>query len=111
MNLPIPASFPEFTRLFPGEEACEQYLFNVRFPEGFVCPHCGGTQAWRRTTRRTLVCQSCSRDVHLTAGTIMHGSRMPLLTWFYGVFLDTILTPGVSAVQFQKALGMNTRKS
>ena len=102
----IPKSFPEFTRLFPNEEACAAYLFSIRFPEGFACPYCGGRQCWARSTRRTYVCAVCGRDVHLTAGTIIHGSRIPLLTWFYAIFIDTILTPGISAVQFQKALGL-----
>lgn len=37
----------------------------------------------------------------------MDHSHMPLLTWFYGVFITTTLTPGISAVQFQKVMGLS----
>lgn len=105
-TIPIPNSLPEFHRLFPDETACEAYLAVLRWPEGFVCPSCGGTKAIHYADRAMWFCPACRTQTYLTAGTIFHKSHTPLLTWFYGVFLTTILTPGISAVQFQKALGM-----
>ena len=43
----------------------------------------------------------------VTAGTMMHRTKQPLLTWFYGAFLVSTLTPGISAVQFQRQLGLS----
>jgi len=43
----------------------------------------------------------------MTAGTIMQKSKVPLHIWFWGAFLVTSLTPGMSALQFQKMLGIN----
>ncbi len=53
-----------------------------------------------------LRCRKCRRDTRLTAGTIMQNSKMSLCTWFWGAFLVTSLTPGMSALQFQKMLGI-----
>jgi hypothetical protein len=39
---------------------------------------------------------------------MMHRTKLPLQTWFYGVFLITTLTPGISAVQFQQQLGIRS---
>jgi transposase-like protein len=36
----------------------------------------------------------------------MHGTRTPLLVWFWGAYLVTTHTPGLSAVQFQRQLGI-----
>jgi transposase-like protein len=36
----------------------------------------------------------------------MQKSKVPLYTWFWGAFLVTSLTPGMSALQFQKMLGI-----
>jgi hypothetical protein len=36
----------------------------------------------------------------------MHRSHSPLMTWFYAAFLDGVLTPGISAVQFQRTMGL-----
>ena len=40
------------------------------------------------------------------AGTVMQDSHTPMSTWFWGAYLLTSLTPGMSAVQFQRQLGL-----
>jgi ribosomal protein L37AE/L43A len=42
-------------RRFSSELACRKYLVKVRWPEGFVCPHCGSERAWR-TGRGLWLC-------------------------------------------------------
>src|ERR1700694_1218551 len=41
-DLAFPQSLPEFQKLFPDDAACAAYLGRARWPDGFVCPHCGG---------------------------------------------------------------------
>ena len=36
----------------------------------------------------------------------MQQSHTPLSTWFWGAYLVTTQTPGMSAVQFQRQLGL-----
>jgi transposase-like protein len=107
MHLPAPQSLPEFQRMFPDEEACQQYLMKLRWPEGFLCANCGGTEHYAYPHRRAVVCKACKKHLRLTTGTIMHRSKVPLVTWFYGAFLLATLTPGLSAVQFQRQLGLS----
>ncbi len=38
-------SLPEFLRSYATERACERALQHARWPNGFACPHCHGTQA------------------------------------------------------------------
>lgn len=108
----VPKSLPDFQHCFPNEEACISHLYAKRFPDGFVCHYCEQhegdagppyTFAGRPTVYR---CRNCKRDTSLTAGTIMHRSKQPLYTWFWAAFLVTGLTPGMSAVQFKKMLGI-----
>ncbi len=105
----IPKSLPDFQRVFPNEEACSAYIYAARFPSGFVCPYCKWSgNAYRFHNRPDMLrCKHCKRDTRLTANTIMQKSKMPLHTWFWGAFLVTSLTPGISALQFQKMLGLN----
>ena len=104
-----PKSLPDFQRIFPNDDACIAYLFAKHFPHGFICPTCGDTQepyrfAARPTTRR---CRANQRhEVSLTANTVMHRTKVPICTWFYAAFLVTSLTPGMSALQLQKMLGI-----
>lgn len=103
-----PKSLPDFQRVFPNEDACYAYLCAARFPNGFVCPYCGlAGNPYRFQNRPDMLrCRICKRDNRLKAGTIMQKSKMPLCTWFWGAFLVTSLTPGMSALQFQKMLGI-----
>lgn len=103
-----PKSLPDFQRIFPNEEACRAYLYTARFPNGFLCPYCGwtGNSYCFQSRPDMLRCRSCKRDTRLKAGTIMHKSKVSLFTWFWGAFLVTSLTPGMSALQFQKMLGI-----
>jgi len=41
-----PKDLREFDARFGTETACRNYLSNLRWPEGFVCPHCAAKQAW-----------------------------------------------------------------
>lgn len=106
-DLPFPKSLPEFQRIFPTDAACATYLEKLRWPEGFAC-ECGEKGEPYRFDGRpgVLRCKACKRDVSLTAGTVMERTHTPLATWFWGAYLVTSLTPGMSAVQFQRQLGL-----
>ena len=96
-------------RLFPDEEHCAAYLEALRWPEGFVCRFCGWTGAPYRFRHRASVlrCRHCQRDTALTAGTVMQKTRTPLSVWFWTAFLVTTQTPGMSALQIQRQLGLS----
>jgi transposase-like protein len=106
MNLPAPTTLPEFDALFPDEEACVEYLYLVRWGDGFVCPKCGDTHASVIKTRGLVECRK-GHQTSVTAGTAMHRSKQSLRTWFYAAFLVSTLKPGISAVQFQGQLGLS----
>lgn len=105
MTLVVPNSLPDFQRMFPDEEACRKYLFQVRWPDGFRCPKCGSETAYWRKDGKSVECPN-KHVTSATAGTVMHKTHLPLLTWFYGAFITSTLTPGISALQFAKQLGL-----
>jgi len=104
----FPRSLLEFQRMFPDESACRQYLEQIRWPSGFSCERCGaGGEPFRLATRTTvLVCRSCRAETSVTTGTIMHRTHMPLHAWFWAAYLGATQTPGISALELQKKLGM-----
>ena len=103
-----PKSLPDFQRVFPDESACVARLLAVRFPSGFVCSTCGDTRPPYRIASRPIIlrCRAHQHETSLTAGTVMHRTKIPISTWFWGAWLVTAHTPGMSALQFQKLLGM-----
>jgi len=107
-DLPFPRSLPEFQQLFPDNEACVKYLQKLRWPDGFVCPHCAAVgEPMRITTRPSVLrCRKCHRETGLTVGTVMERSHTPLSIWFWAAYLVSSQTPGMSAVQFRRQLGL-----
>ena len=107
-DLLFPRSLPEFQRLFPDEAACAAYLERARWSDRFVCQHCGtpGEPRYVSTRPGVLRCRKCRCDTSLTAGTVMERTHTPLSVWFWAAYLVASQTPGLSAVQFQRQLGL-----
>jgi hypothetical protein len=108
VDLPFPESLPQFQRFVPDDAACAAYLEKARWAEGFACPHCGLVGEPFRFANRPAVlrCRSCRRNTGLTVGTVMERSHVPLRTWFWAAYLVASQPPGMSAVQFQRQLGL-----
>jgi len=108
----FPRSLLEFQQRFGDEAACAQYLAAARWPDGFVCPGCGGSKAWRLQTKAwTYECAGCARQTSVTAGTIMHHSKLPLTTWFWAAYLMATHSNGISALQLQRQLAFRSYKT
>ena len=108
-ELPFPRSLPEFQRLFPDNESCIAYLLRLRWPDGFICPYCETVGIPLRFTNRPSVmrCRKCLCNTGLTVGTVMERSHTPLHIWFWAAYLVASQTTGMSAVQFQRQLGLS----
>ncbi len=102
-------SLLEFQQKFMDEAACETHLFQKRWPDGFVCPRCGHTKYYYIKTRKHYECQQCSYQASLTAGTIMHKSKLPLHTWFWVIYLVVHDKRGRSALSLADLLQLNYR--
>lgn len=104
----FPQSLAEFQKMFPDDAACAKYLEAIRWRDGFACPKCGVTAEPFRFAARpgVLRCKGCKRDIALTAGTVMERTHTPLSTWFWAAFLIATHTPGMSATQLQRHLGL-----
>jgi transposase-like protein len=103
-----PRTFQEFRDWFPTDDACVDYLEQLRWPDGFVCPECGGGDGWRISQRRMWMCSSCGRKTSVTAGTIFHRSHTPLSTWFAAAWFVTSTKNGTSALALQQQLGFGS---
>ena len=102
-----PISFKEFRTKFATEEDCRNYLFEERFPEGFVCPKCGGSEYYYLKKRRVCQCKSCRRQTSVTAGTVMHRTHLPLTVWFWAIYLCATDKRGISAKGLARQLELS----
>ena len=105
-----PRTVLEFEERFASEEACREYLLQLRWPEGFRCPRCGGTEAWR-TKRGLYRCCGCDFQASLIAGTLFQDTRKPLRIWFRAMWYVTNQKYGVSALGLQRVLGLGSYRT
>ena len=103
-------SLTEFQKEFPDEASCAAFLFKRRWPDGFVCPSCGGDRAAALMSRAyTFECYGCRRQTSITAGTAMHRTRLALTVWFWAAHLMATHSNGMSARQLEDQLGLTYR--
>jgi transposase-like protein len=95
---------------FQTEEACADYLFQIKWPNGFVCPRCHHHDYYKTTTRRLPLyeCAHCHHQASLTVGTVMEGSRTPLQKWFIA-FHHLSQPHSINALQLKEEIHVTYR--
>jgi len=102
-----PRTIIEFESRFSTEEACRDYLFALRWPDGFECPRCEHNVGWPKGA--TLwECAACGYQVSVTAGTIFERTRTPLPVWFRAIWWVVTQKNGASALGLQRVLGLGS---
>ncbi len=94
----------EFHQRFPTQKECVEHIFNLRWPDGFICSRYNSQKYGFYTKRFLYQCKNCRYQVSLTAGTIMHKTRTSLMIWFWTIFLVACDKRGHSALSISKEL-------
>ena len=103
----FPKSEIEFDLRFSKPEACLDYLFKQKWPDGFVCRKCGHQHCWF-SSRKLYICTQCEHQHSLTAGTIMDSSKKPIIYWFKAMWWFTTRRSGINAVNLKELLGLGS---
>lgn len=102
-----PKNFQEFLSRFKTDDDCWDYLFSIRWPDGFVCPKCD-CKKFYINNRKVVECSLCGNQLSITSGTIFHGTRKPLLLWFHVMWWVAAQKTGVSASNFKDFMGFGS---
>lgn len=102
-----PKTMIEFERRFATEEACQEYLYQIRWPQGFVCPCCGHRKFWSSQIERYR-CRNCEHRTSVKAGTLFQDSRIPLRVWFRAIWQVVGQKHGISALGLKRVLGLKS---
>jgi transposase-like protein len=102
-----PKDLMEFEARFATEAACREYLMQLRWPDGFLCPRCQAKGAWA-ANRGRLICPACRYQASVTAGTIFQDTRKPLRLWFRALWYVSTQKNGASAMGLQRMLGLGS---
>lgn len=102
-----PKDFQEFLHQFKTEDDCWDYLFEMRWPDGFRCPACNSDKYWM-TEKRLIHCSTCEHQTSITSGTIFHKTRKPLLLWFHIMWWVVAQKTGASAHNLKDFMGFGS---
>lgn len=102
-----PKNFQEFLHQFKTEDDCWNYLFEMRWTDGFKCPKCKSEKYWI-TEKKLIHCIKCEHQVSVTSGTIFHGTRKPLLLWFHIIWWVVAQKTGASAYNLKDFMGFGS---
>ena len=105
-----PTTLLDFEVKFSTDVACRDYLYQLRWPNGFKCPNCQSDKAW--PIGKTLFqCSKCNYQISVIAGTIFHGTHKPLTVWFRTIWWLTGQKNGASAIGLQRILGLGSYRT
>ena len=99
-------SLAAFLSSYGSEEQCRTALVSLRWPEGFICPACGGRTQGFYAARQLFQCSKCRRQTSVKAGTLFHKSRVPLTKWFLAIYLVTQSKNDISSLELSRQLGV-----
>ena len=108
--LVYPKNLREFDKIFVSDDACLEFLSEVRWSSGFKCQSCQSEKFWNLEPgiRR---CQDCKFKNYVRAGTIFDSSKLPLKTWLHAIWWVTSQKTGISALNLQKNIGLGSYRS
>ncbi|SHF65687.1 Transposase zinc-ribbon domain-containing protein [Mariniphaga anaerophila] len=99
----------EFQERFPDESACYEYLTELKWGNGFVCPSCGHDRYCRGKREYDRECTSCHRIVSPTSGTLFHHLKFSILKAFYIVYYVSTNKKGISSTELSRKLGLGQK--
>ena len=108
----LPQSLLDAIRYFANPDMCVEFVASMRWPEGTICPHCGGNKVSYLKTRRIFKCMTkeCHKQFSVKTGTIFEDSPIALDKWLTTVWMVVNCKNGISSYEVARDLGV-TQKS
>jgi transposase-like protein len=99
---------------FHNEDAAFEYVEARVWPQGPVCPHCGGVERISKmqgkSTRKGLYkCYQCRKPFTVRMGTVFESSKVPLTVWLQAMYLIAGSKKGISSHQLSRTLGLTVK--
>lgn len=100
----------DFTEQFGTEKQCLDYLYSLRWPDGYRCPRCYHNEAWQIKEWK-FKCRKCGYQATVLAGTVFQDTHLPITTWFKAIWHVCSQTGGTNALDLQKVLGLGSYRT
>lgn len=99
-------------RMFPTDEAAEQWFIRQRWGDEIACVKCGSCNVNPKTAHKTMPhrCRDCDKRFSVRMGTVMESSKLSYQVWAIAIYALTTGIKGVSSMKLHRDLNI-TQKS
>lgn len=104
-----PRSLTGEIRYFSDPDAATEFVAGLRWPDGPVCPRCGGREHSYLRTRRLWKCKTCKKQFSVKVGTIFEGSPIGLDKWLAAIWMLANSKDAVSSYEIHNAIGVTQK--
>ena len=101
---------------FHDPDKARKYLESQVWPNGPVCPHCGGVERNSKLEGKShraglYFCGDCREQFTVTVGTVFERSKIPLSKWLMAAYLLCSSKKGMSSHQLHRTLGITYKSA
>jgi len=101
---------------FHNEEAAYSFVESLLWPNGPVCPHCGGKEKIGKLNGKSYrpglyKCYTCRKPFTVKIGTIFEDSHIPMRLWLQAIFTMASSKKGISSNQLHRTLGITLKSA
>jgi len=104
-----PSTLQEAIIYFADTSNAVNFVIEMRWPDGVVCPHCGGTEHYFVKTRHIWRCKDCKKQFSVRVGTIFEDSPLGLDKWLCAIWMIANAKNGISSYEIHRALGVTQK--
>ena len=104
-----PTTLREAILYFADQDRALDFIVQLRWPNGVVCPRCGGESPSFLSTRRIWKCRECRQQFSAKVGTIFEDSPLGWEKWLPALWLLANAKNGISSYEVARALGVTQK--
>lgn len=99
--------FEEFERTFGNEQKCVDYLYNLRWKNGWQCPRCSHNEHWKVGDMK-YKCQECGYQSTIISGTLLQRSHLAISKWLRLVWYVANEAGCANALEMQNLIDLGS---
>lgn len=99
--------FEEFERLFHNEQICIDYLYNLRWKNGWRCPRCSHNEHWKVGDMK-YKCKECGYQSTIISGTLLQRSHLSISKWLRSTWYVANETGCANALEMQNMIDLGS---
>src|SRR6266508_2779315 len=105
----FPQTLLEAVRYFSDPDTCLQFMVQMRWPDGVICPRCNCPSVSFVSTRRIWKCKGCRKQFSAKVGTIFEDSPIGFEKWLPAVWMIVNDKNGISSYEIHREIGVTQK--